>query len=137
MASSDRPGELPQVEKCVVDDDEEDEEEVREVSLFSILWPQNFAGYWKILDNFRTSTPWRFSEIFNFLAFVSNLRKTKKNVWWNTEVLGWFLALQLVAGKNFIHDFVFSRYWISSFFLSHLGSFQGRQRPRKEDSQED
>lgn len=136
MASSDRPGELPQVEKCVVDDDEEDEEEVREVSLFSILWPQNFAGYWKILDNFRTSTPWRFSEIFNFLAFVSNLRKTKKNVWWNTEVLGWFSALQLVAGKNFIHDFVFSRYWVDSI-LSHLGSFQGRQRPRKEDSQED
>ena len=29
VASSDRPGELPQVEKCVVDDDEEDEEEVR------------------------------------------------------------------------------------------------------------
>lgn len=35
VASSDRPGELPQVEKCVVDDDEEDEEEVRHVSLFS------------------------------------------------------------------------------------------------------
>ena len=31
VASSDRPGELPQVEKCVVDDDEEDEEEVREL----------------------------------------------------------------------------------------------------------
>lgn len=38
VASSDRPGELPQVEKCVVDDDEEDEEEVTQhVSLFSIL----------------------------------------------------------------------------------------------------
>ena len=31
VASSDRPGELPQVEKCVVDDDEEDEEEVRQL----------------------------------------------------------------------------------------------------------
>jgi len=39
VASSDRPGELPQVEKCVVDDDEEDDdEEVRDVSLLSILW---------------------------------------------------------------------------------------------------
>ena len=37
VASGDRPGELPQVEKCVVDDDEEDEEEVREFPLFSIL----------------------------------------------------------------------------------------------------
>lgn len=33
VASSDRPGELPQVEKCVVDDDEEDEEEVRQMFL--------------------------------------------------------------------------------------------------------
>lgn len=42
VASSDRPGELPQVEKCVVDDDEEDEEEVTQhVSLFSILRHQN------------------------------------------------------------------------------------------------
>ena len=37
VASSDRPGELPQVEKCVVDDDEEDEEEVTHVSLFFIM----------------------------------------------------------------------------------------------------
>ena len=35
VASSDRPGELPQVEKCVVDDDEEDEEEVKRAFLCS------------------------------------------------------------------------------------------------------
>jgi len=31
VTSSDRPGELPQVEKCVVDDDEEDDEEVKTI----------------------------------------------------------------------------------------------------------
>ena len=146
VASSDRPGELPQVEKCVVDDDEEDEEEVREVALFSILWPRNSADYWKILDDFRTSSPWRFSEIFrSFLVFVGNLRKTSKNVWQSTKVFGWFSAWQLVtlydvtprSWWEFYLGLCSSRCWIDSIFSSHLGSFQGRQGPWKEDSQED
>lgn len=66
VASSDRPGELPQVEKCVVDDDEEDEEEVRQMFLcfpgrcfpfyvLKTLW-WNFANCWKTWDNIRTSS---------------------------------------------------------------------------------
>lgn len=123
VASSDRPGELPQVEKCVVDDDEEDEEEVRDVSLLSILWLRNllveFADYWEILDSFRTSSPSWLSEIFeSFRVFVGNLRKTSGNVWWNTKVFGWSSALHLVK----LYDII-SRSWYE--FYPRLCFFHG------------
>ena len=41
-----------------------------------------------------------------------------------------------VAGMNFIHDFAFFTV-IDSIVSSHVGSFQGRQGPRKKNSQED
>ena len=92
MASSDRPGELPQVEKCVVDDDEEDEEEVRQMfpcfldSFFHLVTSKLFGGNSLIIERswiiFELLPRLDFRKIFgNFLVFFGNLRKTSRNAW--------------------------------------------------------
>ena len=115
VASSDRPGELPQVEKCVVDDDEEDEEEVREVFLFSILWPPNSADHWKILDNFELPRRGDFrksSKAFFYSSVIfARLQKKfgeiqKYSDGFRRDSSWRYTILLLVAGANFIQDFV-------------------------------
>ena len=52
--SGDHPGELPQAERCVVDDDEEDEEEVTNC-LVSILVPRALVSFGHVVSETKGS----------------------------------------------------------------------------------